>query len=110
MADQIPTTVELFLSIHKRLEQITNSLTELHAAVNSVIKKEKQMTTEMLVLKEKVAQNTNLVDSAITLINGISTQLEAIKGDPAAITEFIAELEASNSELAAKIVENTPAA
>jgi chromosome segregation ATPase len=110
MCDQILTTAELFLRIHRRLDHIDHNLTALHEAVGIVIKKEKKMTTEMLALKEKVAQNTSLVDSAITLINGISAQLEAIKSDPAAITEFIAELEASNAELAAKIVENTPAA
>lgn len=63
-------------------------------------------------LQAEVAQNSSVVDSAITLLQGLKAKLdEAIaSGDPAALTALSAELDAKTNALAAAVQENTPAA
>lgn len=62
-------------------------------------------------LKAKVAANTTVIASAITLLQGLKAKLDAAiaAGDPAALTALSAELGAQDQALADAIIANTPA-
>lgn len=59
-------------------------------------------------LQAAVARNTDAEDSVLVLLKGISQQLKDAQGDPAAIADVIAKMDASTAKLAAAVVENTP--
>ena len=66
------------------------------------------MTAELVALQAQVAQTDTVIASAITLIQGIAAQLEAIKDDPAAIAALAADLHTQTDALAAAVTANTP--
>jgi hypothetical protein len=73
------------------------------------------MSTQLTALQAQVAQNTSVEESAVILINGLATQLQAAiaanaAGDTAALPNLQAELAKSATDLAAAITANTPAA
>lgn len=61
-------------------------------------------------LAADVAQNTTVEQSAITLINGFAAQLAAAGTDPVALAALQTQLETNNTNLAAAVAANTPAA
>lgn len=66
------------------------------------------MTAELVALQAQVAQTDTVIASAVTLIQGIAAQLEAIKDDPAAISALAADLQGTTAALAAAVTANTP--
>lgn len=69
------------------------------------------MAGELAALQAQVTQNTTVIESAITLIQGIKAALDAAiaSNDPAALTALSAELGAEDQKLAAAVQANTPA-
>lgn len=61
-------------------------------------------------LQNQVAQNTSVEESAVTLINGLASQLAAAGTDPAKLQALQDSLQASASDLAKAVAANTPAA
>ena len=88
-----------------KLSQILGKLDEI---INNMHQEEVVMTLELEELQKQVAENTNLEQSAIQLIEGIADQLEAAKDDPEKIAELTASLKGTATALAAAIAENTP--
>lgn len=70
------------------------------------------MAGELAALQAAVTQENTVIDSAITLLNGIKAALDAAiaNGDPAALTALSAEITAKTQALSDAIVANTPAA
>ena len=70
------------------------------------------MAGELAALQANVAKNTDVIESAITLLGNIKALLDAAiaSGDPAALTALSATLGAEDDKLAAAIVASTPAA
>lgn len=68
------------------------------------------MSAELDTLTVQVHANTSVVQSAITLINGISARIQAAGTDPAALAALTTELESQDQALAAAVAANTPAA
>jgi hypothetical protein len=60
-------------------------------------------------LKVEVESLISVNESAITLIEGLVAQFEAVKNDPAAIQAIIDETRAEKEKLAAVVTANTPA-
>ena len=65
------------------------------------------MTVQMQSLTDQVTANNQVIESAITLINGIAAQLAAVKDDPVAIQALADSLAAEDTTLAAAITANT---
>lgn len=65
---------------------------------------------DLSTLADSVAANGDVVDSAITLLNGLYEQLQAAGTDPAAIAALADELKAQTDALAAAVAANTPVA
>ncbi len=75
----------------------------------------KKMSDQLEALKAEVTAVETVEDSAIALIGGLKTALDAAiakqpEDDGAALTELSNSLEAKKQELAASITANTPAA
>ncbi len=63
-------------------------------------------------LKTAVQKNTDVEESAIVLLNGLKSKLDAAiaAGDPAALKALSDSLGTESDKLAAAVVANTPAA
>jgi len=89
-----------------------STLSRIEQKLDLIIQKEIQMAGELDTLTAQVKANTDAEASAITLIEGLKTALDAAiaSGNPAALTALSAQLSASKDALAAAILANTPAA
>jgi hypothetical protein len=85
-------------------------LSAISTKLDSIIKGDAKMATALDTLTAQVKANTDVEQSAIVLINGISAALAAAKTDPVAIQALADSLKTSSDSLAADIVANTPAA
>ncbi len=92
-----------FRSIDQRLARIERPLVAL-------FEEEKQMSTELDALAAQVKANTDLEESAVTLITGLADQLKSAAADPAAVQALADQLKTSAASLAAAVSANTPAA
>ena len=70
------------------------------------------MSAELDALKAAVARDTDVENSAITLLQDLKAALDAAiaANDPAALAALSASLGANSDALAAAVVANTPAA
>lgn len=75
------------------------------------------LMSDLSTLQQTVTDNTNVIESALTLISGIKTELDAAiaaaataNGDLAQLNALSATLAAEDAKLAAAVAANTPAA
>lgn len=61
-------------------------------------------------LKAQVDQTSTVIESAVTLINGIAARITAAGVDPAALSALTDKLTSESAALAAAVAANTPAA
>ena len=66
------------------------------------------MSIEMDALTAQVKANSDLLDSATVLINGIADRITAAGVDPVKLNALTAELKSTDDALAAAVVANTP--
>lgn len=74
-----------------------------------LILKQKIMNAEIEKLSAEVAEATTVMQSAATLIEGISQQIKDAAGDKTKLTELTNTLDTESNRLAAKVAENTAA-
>lgn len=79
-------------------------------ALKSIKIMETRMSVEMDALVAQVHANSDLLDSAVALINGIADRIAAAGVDPAALTALTDELRAKDTSLADAVTANTPPA
>lgn len=101
--------IDLNVYFHSTAEDII--LSKLVELLNVVTKQGKHMAQDLTNLATKVSANSDVIDSAVTLLNGIKAKLdEAIAAnDPAALQALSDALAADTQELADAVVKNTPA-
>ena len=68
------------------------------------------MSQELDSLTQEVHANSAVVDSAITLINGLAARIEDLKDDPTQMQALADELRAKSVALGEAVKANTPAA
>jgi len=90
--------------------RVENKLTDVLTAVTKLTRKEETMSTQLDALTASVSKNTDVEESAITLISGLAAQIAAIKTDPVALQALSDSLSAESGKLAAAVTANTPAA
>ena len=76
---------------------------------NELLEEMKKMSVELETLTAQVAANNEVIESAMTLIQGLATKIEALKDDPAALQALADQLKAEDEALAAAIAANTAA-
>jgi len=69
----------------------------------------KLWTLDLTALAAEVSRNETVDGSASTLLKTLFDEVEAHKGDPAAIQAIVDRVRASNDALAAAVQANTPA-
>jgi chromosome segregation ATPase len=93
--DDEPSTAE-------RLARIESSLNKLHRRL-------KTMSTKFDGLIAEVADLNTVTAGAIVLLDELKARIDEAAGDPAAIAQIVADIDASKDALAAALVRNTPA-
>jgi hypothetical protein len=90
----------------------TEQLNRIEKKLNTLIKQEAAQMATLEDLTTEVQQNGDAVASAVTLLNGLTQQLQdAISAnDPAAIQALADSLSANTQSLADAVIANTPAA
>ncbi len=78
------------------------------AALQSIQAKETIMSAEMDALVAQVHANSDLLDAATVMINGIADRIAAAGVDPAALQALTDELRAKDATLADAVAANTP--
>lgn len=68
------------------------------------------MAGELDALTAQVSKNTDVTNSALTLIQGLKAALDAAGTDPVKLAALSAQLQQSDDALAAAVAANTPAA
>jgi cell division septation protein DedD len=91
MAPAIVSVIILLLTLHRIETRLMSSLSDLQAAV---------------------AAQTSVTASAVTLIQGLATEISAAaaSNDSAALEQLASQLQSSTASLAAAVSANTPAA
>ena len=86
-------------------KQLADILSELHLIRNTIM-------AALDDLQAAVAAESTIIDSAITLLNGLKTALDAAiaSNNPAALTQLSADITAKTKALSDALVANTPAA
>ena len=94
------------------LDRILWRLDYIIALLWAMLGEESKMAGELDSLRSQVEQTVTVERSAIVLLQGLKTALDAAiaSGNPAALTDLSAQLGASAGALADAIVANTPAA
>ena len=101
-------TVDLNVFLHPgATPHIEDQFNRILDAINKL---EIKLATEMEDLTTKVAETKTVIDSAIVLIQGLKSKLDAAGTNPVALKALSDSLAASDASLAAAIVANTPAA
>lgn len=84
----------------------------ISAKLDQILKEEAQMAGELQDLQAGVANNSSVIQSAITAIQNIKAALDAAiaSGDPAALKALSDQLGTDDAALAAAVAANTVAA
>jgi len=90
-----------------RDEELHDRVLKLTQKIDLLTERIKEMSAALDALKVQVERNTQVDQSAITLIQGIAQQLQELKDDPAAIEALSNELQASADALSAAVSANT---
>ena len=93
-----------------KLDDLSKQLSMIFNLMRKSLKMEFEMATDLTALTDAVAEDTSVDESAITLLQNLSTILEDAKTDPVAIASIAASLKDNAAALAAAIAANTPAA
>lgn len=91
---------------------IVRALARIEEALATLKEGQAKMANELDTLKTAVQKNTDAEESAIVLLQGLKTALDAAiaSGDPAALTALSASIGSETDKLASAVVANTPAA
>lgn len=107
MQVQLPVEFALHVEAGPELKAVLADIINRLIRIEGVV----QMTQdEVTLLQAKVAEQTSVIESAVTLLNGLHAALIAAAGDPAAVTAIANSLAANTAALAAAVAANTPAA
>lgn len=101
-------TLLLVKQILARLDSFDLALCRLNQQLDTILKGEQRMSQELDNLAVQVQQNTDAEQSAIQLLNNLSSLIVAAKDDPARLMQLASDLKSSSSKLADAIVANTP--
>lgn len=92
-----------------QLDRIEAAVGAVWSQLVRLNQRENAMSQQLQQLADAVTKNANAVNSAVQLIGGLAAQIEALKEDPAALSQLAADLNSQADALAAAVVANTPA-
>lgn len=92
------------INIHYHYDEKTLSL------LHQIIKNQEQIMSTLKDLQDEVTAEDTVVDSAVTLIQGLAAQVAALTPDQASIDALAADIKSKSDALAAAVAANTPVA
>ena len=87
-----------------------SELASIHEKLDQVLAQQEKSMANLTALTAEVERNTAVDQSAIALLNGLASQIEALKTDPEALQGLADQLKGSSNALADAVAANTPAA
>lgn len=96
------------MKLNKQILRLQRDITRTNNKLNYIIIRNELMSVELDNLTAQVKANSDLLDSATVLINGIADRITAAGVDPAKLTALSAELKAKDDVLATAVTANTP--
>jgi chromosome segregation ATPase len=78
--------------------------------LRSILGKLAKMSAAFDRLSQEVTETKTAVGSVLALVDGLADQIRELKDDPAKLEELANTLDAQQQLIAAKVLENTPAA
>lgn len=93
-------------------EEVLRRLDALLDQSGLILDRQEVIMATMEELKAAVSRNTDVDDSVLTMLQGISQQLKEAQAqnDPQAIADVIAQLDANTQKMTDAVTANTPAA
>lgn len=88
--------------------EILSTLARIDTKLDRILFKQETTMADLTELQAQVAANTDIVQSAIVLINGIAARIDAAGVDPVALKALSDSLKASDDALSAAVTANTP--
>jgi hypothetical protein len=101
---------DVHVHIHLDQREAPRWAQTLREMVSRVLANQETIMATMADLEAAVTRNTDVDESVVTLLAGISQQLKDAQADPAKIAEVIAKLDANTQKMAEAVTANTPAA
>ncbi len=86
------------------------ALARIERKIDAIFTLEKQEMADLATLQAEVERNTQVEQSALTLIQGLRDQIVAAGTDPVKLKAITDQLTANDDALAAAVAANTPAA
>lgn len=77
--------------------------------IRQILEGQQAMANSLDALTAEVAQDTTVMASAVTLIQGLADAIKSAGTDPVALANLVSSLESSRTALAQAITANTPA-
>lgn len=101
--------VEISLGdVHIHLHGANESrIEQIWALLNTVSQKENVIMSDLSTLETDVKANSDTVQSAVILLNGLKAALDAAGTDPVKLKALSDQLESNTAGLAAAVVANT---
>ena len=87
-----------------------HTLRRIEEKIDQLLKQGEKIMADLTALTAAVTNNTQVEASAVTLIQGLASQLAAVATDPVAVAALAQQINDSATALAAAITTNTPAA
>ncbi len=95
--------IDVHLFVH---QESSESATQ---KLDTLIAQGEIMSAALTKITNEVSETKGIIQSAVTLINGLAGQIRDLKDDPAALDALADSLDADSSALAAAVAANTPA-
>jgi len=89
---------------------LEEELKEIKSLLNRIIEQGEIMAGEVAKLEQDVADQTTVIQSAITLLNNIGQLLRDAGTDPVKLLALSTAIESNSTALAAAVAANTPGA
>jgi hypothetical protein len=96
--------------IEENFKKIHEALIDIRYQVQQIEKDVQEMTPELQGIIDEVAHNTDVAESAKSLLGQLFAFVEAHINDPAALQSALDQLKANDQGLVDAVVANTPAA
>lgn len=93
------------LHVHIHTPDLSKILEKLDFLTFKLLKMSEQLDK----LTQEVAENKTVMESAVTLLNGLKTRLDEAGTDATKLAQLSADLDANTNALAAAVTANTPA-
>ena len=100
-------TIHVYL--HPTDVELQGRLDKLQSALNALTLQGKLIMATLADVQAAVTAEDTVIDSAITLLNGLAAQIAALAPNQAAIDALAADVTAKTATLAAAVTANTPA-